>query len=61
MKKVPSQVKGNGIFFFWDGFEAGIQSTGNLPDLHLHFALECDDGTKEKCWLFDLYQLWSER
>jgi hypothetical protein len=42
MKKVPSQAKGIGTFSFWDGFEAGIQSTGSLPDLQLPFALECD-------------------
>jgi len=54
MKKVPSQSKGIGTFSFWDGFEAGIQSTGSLPDLHLHCALERDGGTEEKCWLFDL-------
>jgi hypothetical protein len=34
-------------FFFWGGFEVGIPSTGSLPDLHLHFALECDGQTEE--------------
>jgi hypothetical protein len=33
MKKVPSQAKGIGTFSFWGGFEAGIQSTGSLPDM----------------------------
>jgi hypothetical protein len=32
MKKVPSQAKGIGTFSFWGDFEAGIQSTGSLPD-----------------------------
>ena len=54
MKKVPSQVKGIGTFSFWDGFEAGIQSTGSLPDLHLLFALEGDGLTEAGCRLFDL-------
>jgi hypothetical protein len=54
MKKVPSQAKGIGAFSFWDGFEAGIQSTGSLPDLHLHFALECDGRAKERFRLLDL-------
>jgi len=51
MKKVPSQAKGIGTFSFWDGFEAGIQSTGSLPGLHAHFALECDDRTEEGSWV----------
>ncbi|NOH02902.1 MAG: hypothetical protein HND47_13545 [Chloroflexi bacterium] len=32
MKKVPSQAKGGGTFSFWGDFEAGIPSTGSLPD-----------------------------
>jgi hypothetical protein len=56
MKKVPSQAKGIGTFSFWGGFEAGIQSTGSLPDLHLHFAPECDGRTKGSSRLLDLYE-----
>jgi hypothetical protein len=37
MKEAPKQAKGVGAFSFWGGFEARIQSTGSLPDLHLHF------------------------
>jgi len=54
MKKVPNQTKGIGTFSFWDGFELGIQSTDSLPDLHLHFALECDGRTQEREWLLDV-------
>jgi hypothetical protein len=43
MKKVPSMAKGIGTFSFWGGFEARIQSTGSLPDPHLHFRIEV-------CW-----------
>ena len=50
-KKVPSQGKGVGTFSFWDGFEVGIRSTGSLPDLHLHFALERDGRTEEGSWV----------
>jgi hypothetical protein len=39
MKEAPKQAKGVGAFSFWGGFEARIQSTGSLPDPHLHFAL----------------------
>ena len=46
-KKSPEPEKSIGTFSFWDGFEAGNQSTGSLPDLHLHFALECDGQTEE--------------
>lgn len=44
----PEPGKGVGTFSFWDGFEAGIQSTGSLPDLHLLFALGCADSISGK-------------
>jgi len=46
MKEVLSLAKGLRTFSFWDGFEAGIQSTGSLPDPHLPFALGCAGLTK---------------
>jgi hypothetical protein len=50
-KKSPEPEKSIGTFSFWDGFEAGIQSTDNLPDLHAYFALECDGRTEEGSWV----------
>jgi hypothetical protein len=48
MKEVPSQAKGIGTFSLWDGFEAGIQSTGGLPDPHLHFRIGAQRSNEEK-------------
>jgi len=54
MKKVPILEKRHRGFSFQGGFEAGIQTIGNLPDLHPHFALECDGRAKERSCLLDL-------
>ena len=47
-KESPEAGKRRRDFLFWDGFEAGNQSTGSLPDLHLHFTLERDGRTEER-------------
>jgi hypothetical protein len=38
MKEAPNQAKGVGAFSFWDGFDAGIQPTGSLPDSPPEFS-----------------------
>ncbi len=50
----PGPDKRHRDFSFWDDFETGKPSTGSLPGLHLHFALEREGRTEKDVRLFDV-------